>query len=269
MTQKSCPVKIALWLEDNWAQLLTNVGTLFLAISGVLVSADKQDLSWVFLSMHGLLLVSGIALNISGSIFTWKQNTGIRSLNNKYEKLSSWASNHKDGYFQILEETLKLLAENINFGDNERISVYKHDGSAFIMLGRYSSNPEFNKPGRAIYPDNQGCIGEAWRNGSVEAHSLPLAFDLYCQKLSQTWRFEREVVSSFKMRSRSIAAYGINSRSGRRVAVIVFESIDPKHLDTQKIESALNRSESQRISYLLGKMKAKEPTGKYSIKEGF
>ncbi len=72
------------------------------------------------------------------------------------------------------------------------------------------------------------------------------------------------------MRSRSYAAFAIKDIDGtRRIAVIVFESIEPKGLDRDKIKHALDSVEERRIAEFLQTWKAFEPDLSYATKEGF
>lgn len=73
-------------------------------------------------------------------------------------------------YRQHFAHELKItLNDTWGHGDTERISVYRHEGSSFSMIGRYSENPEYTEPGRSIYPADQGVIGLAWTKGEAVA----------------------------------------------------------------------------------------------------
>jgi hypothetical protein len=103
---------------------------------------------------------------VIGSIASWARapqvgnlRRQVESLQQDKEYLNELLEAAEGGYYELLSNQLSVLSnDTLGFGDTERISVYKHDGSAFVMIGRYSKHPEYVKKGRAIYPDNEGAM---------------------------------------------------------------------------------------------------------------
>ena len=72
------------------------------------------------------------------------------------------------------------------------------------------------------------------------------------------------------MKSRSYYARAIEDSQQRRVAVVVFESIEPSGaLDFIRIKEKLCGEEGKRIAQFLDRMRALEPTPSYAQQEGY
>lgn len=56
----------------------------------------------------------------------------------------------------------------------DRITLYAHDPTGcFIPIGRFSYNPAYDRTHRKTYPDDEGCIAQAWQNGWCFIDSFP------------------------------------------------------------------------------------------------
>jgi len=141
------------------------------------------------------------------------------------------------------------------------------------MLGRYSKNPEFCKKGRAIYPDNEGCIAAAWKDGVSVIQYLPdpdSESEAYTSQHKANWNINKQTTKCFRMKSRSYVAIAIEDRHQKRIAVAVFESINAHGaLDKDRIKGLLASHEGKRIAQFLDRMKALEPSPSYAHEEGF
>jgi hypothetical protein len=161
----------------------------------------------------------------------------------------------------------------LGYGDTERISVYRHRGGAFQMIGRYSDNPVYRRRGeRAIYPDDEGVIGRAWREESATAN-LPdpdAEPDLYYEVLENEWNIDRATAEKFTMKSRSYVAKALYEPKGvDRVAIVVVESTEAGILDTDGVLRALETTEGKRIYQFLERKQSLEPDPRYAREEGF
>jgi hypothetical protein len=109
----------------------------------------------------------------------------VKKLERKVELIGDNFRTLCDGLLTDLCAKLQVSA-----GDDDRVSLYVHDGDAhFVLCGRFSPNPLRNRPGRPQYPDNQGCILHGWQNG---------------------WHFENDLGNGNQYRSRTQNKYGIN-----------------------------------------------------------
>jgi hypothetical protein len=140
------------------------------------------------------------------------------------------------------------------------------------MLGRYSKNPVFNQPGRTIYPQHQGCIGVAWRDGHACVSDLPdptTALDEYCSRQVNDWHLDQETARGLEMKSRSYAAYAIEDLRGLgTVAVIVFESTRTNVLNCEGLRATVQGPEIRRLVRFL-ETQPVLPNPTYALREGY
>jgi len=153
--------------------------------------------------------------------------------------------------------------------DNDRVSIYKHNGSSFYRIARHSNHPEHARPGRSIYPDNEGCMGHALREGSAFEETLPARSPAYENRLIDRWHMQPEAIRNLTMRSRSIAAFALQRPvGGRRFAIIVFESMVPGRIDGD-CRARFNDEEHGGIIQWLETMERFEPKPSEAKQEGF
>ncbi len=139
----------------------------------------------------------------------------------------------------------------------------------FWRVARHSSNPDHARPGRSIYPDNQGCMGEAFRQGFSCDESLPANTQGYVSRLSDRWNIPREAIDQLTMRARSIAAFALaRPISGKRFAIIVFESVVPARIDGP-CRDRFSPEEQASIIQWLETMERFEPKPNEAKQEGF
>jgi hypothetical protein len=173
-------------------------------------------------------------------------------------------------YYETFNRQLATLSDKLGLTDDERVSVYKHDGKAFIMLGRCAANPRFLKAGRKVYPEDEGCISIAWEHGEAFLDGLPdpdANLDAYAEAQKKA-RIKKGTARMFKMRSRSYAAFAItDAASGKRIAVVVFESTRPDSL--QRLQQSFSALERRGLAHFIERMSTEEPTPTYAQEEGY
>lgn len=271
-------VNLAVWLHDHWPRLASLAGSIGFASVGVWFSVKGKDAS-VYAWLTFALSVCSFFV---GEVVGWKRATRISSLENAFRQseetrrgLEQILEQSSQDYFDLLREQLSILANDVfEFSDRERISVYKHDGVSFVMLGRYSKNPKYNKKGRAIYPDNEGCIAKAWNEGLAVIENLPdpsIDLSTYSRDQKQDWRLPIQVSKAFNMKSRSYVALALDDLVERkRIAVAVFESIAPTGaLDSAKINDLIRSHEGKRIAQFLERMTSLEPSPTFAREKGY
>jgi hypothetical protein len=268
---ESRPVRIAQFWDDYWPHILRDVGGVVVVFVSVALGLDGDRWSWLF-AWPGLLLAPAVAVSGFGGYMVWRRDPGIKTLQRKVGRLEDALQQHHRDYYDLLRLELVTLATELEFSHSERISVYKHDGHAFVMLGRYSSNPEYEKRGRGYYPDDQGCIRDAWRNGEAVIDQLPDPAsdpERYADLFQIKWNIDRETTEKLRMKSRSYAAFAIEETArARHTAVIVFESTRTNVLARDKLRQAMD-AEGGRISRFLERTRSLEPSPSYARSEGF
>jgi hypothetical protein len=232
-----------------------------------------------------LILLLSVIFILAGNGVSWWQAPGIKALRERVADLEDTlqrtqqdyldlARQTEQNYFELFKHQLSLLANTeLHFADTERISVYKHDGEAFVMLGRYSKNPDYDKRGRGLYPDDEGVIGHAWHHGEAADDDLPdfvVVPDDYLEYTRNHWGITEEITRNFTMKSRTYAAFALEHPVRlERVAVVVFESTKVGKLTVDTLRRALETTEGKRIYQFLDMMQSIEPTPSYARSEGF
>lgn len=259
------------WLDNYWGQLFAFAGSIFLALAGILPGVKGNGISWVYSTWYGRLFLLGFVVSLVGWFVSVAQLPGIRTLEKEVERLDNELSQTSKGYSEIFNGELSLLSDILKFTNDERISVYKHNKQAFVMIGRYSSNPNYSKSGRVFYPDNQGCIGQAWAMGESFVDDLPETETRWYQKVEKDWSIPQNTARNISMKSKTIAAFAIRktSISKDNIGVIVFESINCHAFTQDSLKQQLELSEEKRLALLIEKTEPIQPTPSYALKEGY
>ena len=232
------------FLNNNWASLILWISICAL-ISWLLDLTRKRRT----LSLEAQLKISG---------------KRIASLEDFNEKIGR-------SYRDLLGDTLGDLSRRLNFKHSERVSVYKHEESRFSMLGRHCDDPILHEAGRGIYPDDEGCIGKAWREGEAFLNDLPdpdADFPGYCKATNEYVRMRKRELKALRMKSRSYYAKALRN-ADRKVAVIVFESNDSSGINREEIDAVLEQDWTKAICDFLRRMKSIEPSAEFAKNEGY
>lgn len=266
-TRDTIIVRLARWLEDYWPQIITAIGTIGMGAGGILVSINWSP------SIAISVFVGSAVLSISGQLGTWQRSPGIKSLQQHVSELEDIIEQSKNDYFQLFENHLGILAnDKLRLSDTERISVYKYEEEAFVMLGRYSKNPEYCKRGRGKYPADQGCIAEAWRKGEVFVTNLPDPNDeeeRYLNMMKDRWKIKKIIARNFKMKSRCYYGFAIENVEQQRIAIVIIESVNPKGFVKDEINRNLVNGEAREIGNFLERMRRLEPSPSFAKEEGY
>ncbi len=225
--------------RDYWSQFLTGASTLGIAIGSLGFTLREKPLPllherwevWVF-----WVSIIGAIVSIIATAKNSESLTRLRIerdfFRSRAEKLQHLEEDVQQKYSDLCSLHLAGLIRRMGLGENDRISIYKHNGTGFWRIARHSSHPDYARPGRSIYPDDQGCMGEAFREGYAFEESLPAKWSAYNTKLSNRWNMGNDVIDQLTMRSRSIAAFALHRPiGGRRFAIIVFESMSAGSID--------------------------------------
>jgi len=172
---------------------------------------------------------------------------------------------------EVMRNHLMISAERLQFTEAERISLYKHEAGAFVLLGRFSRSSEFSKRGRPVYPADQGCIRDAWRTGEGRAQLPDFSRDpdLYLRTCEQRFNMPAHVVENLAMKSRNVFATKLFDLANRTpIAVMVFESMRSRGIRAEAARSEME-FEKRRFAYLMDVLKPIEPSPAEGKREGF
>ncbi|NDC31224.1 MAG: hypothetical protein EBZ58_09875 [Bacteroidetes bacterium] len=213
------------WKESNTT--LVSIGVLFGLISIVLSAYEKSKLK--------KLKEVSEELN--------KSKTKLNKIKNEYYNLCS----------DSIKEIFKTFYATAN--GNGRVSLYKHDGNSFMLLGRATDNPDHNKTGLETYPDNEGFIALGWQQGAFEIHNIPK----WTGKIGTEYRnfmkancvISDERLKKLTMRSRSFYVYSFrNTNAQNPYGIIVFEKMSETQIQTELIDTIFQTHASQIITLL-------------------
>ncbi|ESZ17701.1 hypothetical protein X735_09915 [Mesorhizobium sp. L2C085B000] len=260
-----------------------NLLTVALAVSavGLTFATDLLDIvpdptvAWHTRALAGLALfvtVFGVVYSTSrqGSL-----EHGLAASKDEVVKLQSLIASFGTDYFDTWTKRLQALAEELKFDGQDRISVYRYADDAFIMVGRFSIRPELAKPGRSVYPANQGVIGAAWRSGDGKCVVTDLPdpeadSQAYLARCEADWQLPSAIVQAMTMKPRSIAAFALNnSQKTGRNAIVVFESTAADRFSAATLDRRMRGGSGKELVLLLEVLQVHEPSLEYAHGKGF
>ena len=161
-------------------------------------------------------------------------NAKLKYLNEELK--SHTASNYQlvsevyDEYRAQISLWLTMLSQELEFGENHRITIYYLDEMQdnFLPLERYSKGPVHNQTGRLDLEIGNCAISQAWKNGHFFCDDIPDHINQakrYCHYLRTKFSYSNEIIERLTMHSRSIGAYAVDDQNGHHVGVVVYESM--------------------------------------------
>ncbi|MEN9656208.1 MAG: hypothetical protein RL311_1159 [Bacteroidota bacterium] len=280
MTEKPI-VKVARWISDYILEL-TEIGLngLGYAIIGALYEhGDKLFLGrrydfygfWLIIILFFLNLIVGYFIIQKNKRQTFLEFEND-NLSNKLQRLETDFEELYGDYLQLFSEQLALIFIKLGYTANERISVYRHEGEKFVIIGRYSNNPTFNQINHKQFPNNEGFISQAWESqqGELYIGQIP-KYETNKKRQNPYYDFVKskciitpQRLTKMRMKSRNYYLKVINDNSNlKRVAIIVFESIDENKLAKDKINDVIE-FENQRLNSFITKMRLEKVGQEYA-----
>jgi hypothetical protein len=255
--------------ESTPTIVLALAGTGF-AISSFAQQADAFSDLW--LTWPGrLLIISGLAV-VAATVFGIRQDISRVKLLDEKRHVEVQMAKMQAGYGRIFSFLLKEVQRSLGTDSRTRISVYGHDGQAFVLLGRQADNPLYTRPGRPFFRETEGCIGMAWQDGEAVVQNLPdpdQDMNNYLNEASHQCKIPRGVVRKLNMKSRAYYSKAMNKPGGgNRIAVLVVESRNPT-LPVEEIRGYLSGPEGQRLSQIIDSFEPFEPQPSIAAGAGF
>jgi hypothetical protein len=133
------------------------------------------------------------------------------------------------------------IAEDLDFVHTDRLTLYCHDTeiSSFLNIFRICRNPDWQGHNRTSYPDNQGFISKAWRDGRVFVDDLPDPVRQKKKYIRETsvFNFPESLHGILRMKSRLYAGWQITDGNGHRsLAVLMIESTEPSRWSEEELD---------------------------------
>lgn len=192
--------------------------------------------SWKLLLIFFLLqLIAGIIV----SAYRNKKNLEKRNLETELKKLEGSLETIKQEYYNLCSQSILNMFRSFYTSGQDRISIYKHQGNHFILLGRYSQSGEYNRRTNYEYSEREGIIGKGWEDGEALLTGAPNWSGNGVEY--KRWMIERctiseDRVNQIRMKSRSLFVKTINDESTATNpdGIIVFESKNPTRVNREE-----------------------------------
>lgn len=278
-------VRAARWLETNAAEygptLSVAVAGLGWTLARTFITEPPVGESWPHTASRWALGIILTFLALGGAILAYKRNGSIKNLKKENANLGSEIKSLEETISTISSLTkdvwksrLGIIASELGLDNTFRLNIYRYspETKTFSMIGRYAGITKYNHVGRGIYPSEVGCIGAAWESPTLEAieDDLPEDEDAYIAESCNKWKFDPDTVKNLSMKSRSVYAFTItDALEMDRMAVIVFESTNPKASDADLLRHAVRQRYRKQILSDLAILKAIEPSQTLAQNAGF
>lgn len=231
-------------LDREYSEVLTISSGYLLALIGIKCNSDKiVFFNWTWEQISAPIVIISILMTLIGTILRiWRKGKLIPR-----EKLQQSLNNLKKEYYKLCSDNLKELFNSFftKSEGNGRVSIYKYEEDKFILIGRYSNNPIYNKTGRESYPSDEGFISIGWTNGEFIINNLPVFSThkrLYIQEVSEKCKIGTNTLNKLPMKSRSFYIKRIDNEDSRNpLGIIVFEQMSPNVIDGNLIATLISQ----------------------------
>ena len=164
------------------------------------------------------------------------------SLDVAEEAIDDLKQNHVKKTYNYNSKLLCFVFNQLQLTSNDRISLYLHKTSHFVLAARYSSNSDFHSNHRSQFPDNQGVIGKSWTIDQPLKESFSENEEEYTQQnLDQG--FTKQIIRKLTMKSKLLVAVPIKKNSFDKHGVLLIESTNTNGLTENIINDVMKYSD--------------------------
>ena len=210
--------------------------------------------------LNSTLVVIGIILGLISiilSAYEKRKQGKLKEIKSELAATKEKLEKIKNEFYNLCSDIIKDIFKSFfaTTGGNGRVSLYKHDGKCFKLLGRAADNPAHNNRGLETYSDTEGFIALGWEQGSFEIHGIPKWTGKkgheYRRKMKENCQISDERLNKLTMKSRAFYVYRFNTQNAQNpYGIIVFEKMSESQIQTEMIEQIFISQESQIISLL-------------------
>lgn len=232
----------------------------------VIIATYENDFPW-------LIIIGIICIFVDFLLNTFETNKFKETIDSQQEKIQNLGEIEQEIeiYGQVFENHLKsfliFLSTELKLDRSERISVYYRDekNEDFIIVSRYSSNPNYASIGRKSYKKERGYISKCWEGDSNDfIRILPeYGTDEYLSEQDKVG-YTRTEINNLSMKSRLFYVLNISKSSHPSIGVIVIESTkdylkkyEQNKGDEQRIRNLISKDMSKYMSFLYDLMDKK------------
>ncbi len=250
-------------------QLYTFLSGPTLAVGGNQIQLSSPY--WNINSWGGLIFVIGTTALLAAIYYSYNDSVSGHELRVRNNELESMVLSHARYYYSEWEPFAKTVFEAAGLTDKCRVTLYRYDQpeDSFFIIARYSTNPTFRRRGRSHFPADQGCIGEAWRNGEASDLNMPSPSNrsVYDAHQLSKWRIPSNVVEKLTMRPQSIWAYALDS-AGDRFGIVVIESTKKREFQPAFLRKLFDEALKSEASIRHDTLKNVWPSCEYARRRG-
>ncbi|HAU0969464.1 TPA: hypothetical protein JBH76_04565 [Legionella pneumophila] len=208
------------------------------------------------------LIIAAVINLIIAICYSFFIKPSIQTLSNTLDKLQEENALIAENVKKLFDGYLYQLSKKLGFGTNrsnsERVTIYIHDKcNHFIPFGRYSANPKFGGPGRAQYPDSQGCISKGWQNEWHFENEMGDA-EAYEQNSQIRYHINKKILKAIRMQSKLYGVQRIEAINGEPLAVLVVESLSSNRFEESMLRDTL-KQEERYLAEIIAKLREHIP----------
>jgi hypothetical protein len=247
------------FFNQYFAEILTALGAIGLTVVDVMSDSTNtfagsftwKD-SWVYLLIFfGLFLLIAIVVSAKRNL----HNRTVQAEIDKNTKLEGAIQLYKKEYYDLCSNNILHLFNSFYTSGGERISIYKHQGDHFTLLGRYAKNHAHNKNKGYEYKENEGLIGRGWNEGEVLVTGAPKWVNKgteYKKFMKERCQITDKRLNAINMHSRSIYVKTLDdpNTAASPDGIIVFESLLPSKVDKGECLILINQSQRALLDLL-------------------
>lgn len=248
-------------LKSNFPEVIFAISSYFYLLSDIKSqSSDILAGEFTWKDSNLFLIIVGSIFLFIGFILAYIKNQDFLEKNDLKSNLiteQTKVKKIKDEYYSLCSDYIKDIFQDFfaNSPDgNSRVSLYKHQGTHFSLLGRCSDNPAYSKRGQETYSDNEGFIAIGWQNKTFEIHGAPIWKKngaSYKSFMKENCIIDENRLKNITMKSRSFYIYRFDNQGAANPhGIIVFERMNENQISTDIINDIFEKHQSQIISLL-------------------
>ena len=227
--------------------LLGGIGFAVIGIATNLMSTEQKTESfwWII----GLTIFS-LACSAKGGWDSWQNEQDRHDLKEQKARAIDEKLRFKAVPLTLLRHFLIFISKALGFNNKHRISVYLHVGKDFNRIGRYSENPNYDKAGRKLYPENQGCIAKAWEQGTFQdVLPDPKNLEEYKKVLEERYNIDSKTADNLTMKSRSYVGIRLTDpRTRLHRGVIIFETTLATNVNLGTVQNIFDKEKEEELA---------------------
>lgn len=247
---------------DWWPGTLATIGALLLVVPE-LTNAKGQLTELPGHPGRAVIFVVAALVFVVGQGAQGLRQRRMSALQDEVLRMRADAHDRAAAISGLARIELALLAEELGYASDERISLLAIDGGEAVLVARFSHRPTFEAHGRGRYPLDEGVIREAYEIGLGAILDLPdpvTNLRDWRREMRSRCGIPAETANGLVMRSRTAVAIRIRQGGpgGDALGFLVFESLHAAAdsrarciLDPEELQKRVAHPHGERFQGLL------------------